>query len=226
MEILKDIPLELDIQEALTSLRVKKDSPYLAEAVETAKQAEALAHPRALYEVAYIEEREGDSVDIGGTWFTSRVLRRNLEGIYRVFPHIVTIGPELEKAAASSKDLVREFQLDTLGNLLLRLARNHLEAHLRERFRLEGLSRMNPGSLADWPLQEQGQLFSLFGDVQGLIGVRLTGDFLMLPRKSISGIYFPTEVPFVSCQLCPRERCIGRKAPFDPKLVAEYQRPL
>ena len=45
---------------------------------------------------------------------------------------------------------------------------------------------------------------------------------LMLPRKSVSGIYFPSEVSFFSCQLCPRDRCDGRKAPYDETLAKQY----
>jgi len=44
----------------------------------------------------------------------------------------------------------------------------------------------------------------------------------MIPAKSISGIYFPTEVPFFSCQLCDRKDCPGRKAVYDPKIAAEF----
>ena len=53
------------------------------------------------------------------------------------------------------------------------------------------------------------------------IGVRLTDSFVMLPMKSVSGVYFPTEHTFASCQLCPRDDCPGRSAPYDPKLWKE-----
>jgi len=45
----------------------------------------------------------------------------------------------------------------------------------------------------------------------------------MVPLKSVSGIYFPTEIKFESCQLCPREVCRGRVAPYDPDLVKKYR---
>jgi hypothetical protein len=79
---------------------------------------------------------------------------------------------------------------------------------------------MNPGSgdANVWPIEQQKELFSLFGDVENLIGVRLTDSFLMVPNKSVSGICFPTEINFQSCQLCHRMNCNGRKAPFDRKL--------
>lgn len=86
---------------------------------------------------------------------------------------------------------------------------------------------MAPGSGAAnvWPITQQKQLFSVFGDVEKLIGVRLTDRCLMIPIKSVSGIFFPTagDNTFASCQLCPREECIRRRAPFDAELVSKYE---
>jgi hypothetical protein len=90
-----------------------------------------------------------------------------------------------------------------------------LAAQLEEQYGLGPLSSMSPGSLEDWPITEQTKLFSIFGDTERLIGVRLTDSMLMVPRKSISGILFPSEEGFVACQLCGRQRCPGRKAPYN-----------
>ena len=226
MEVLDRIPVELDLERVLAALRIQGQSPQAIEAERTAALAQSLARPRALYAVSYVEGRDGDRVNVDGVWFSSRVLRRNLEEVHRVFPSIVTLGRELEEAAGASGDLVRQFHLDAIGNLILRSSRMYLASHLERRFRLGRISGMNPGSLADWPLEEQGKLFSLFGDVEGLIGVRLTDQYLMIPRKTVSGIYFPTEVPFHSCQLCPRARCVGRKAAFDQEMAERYGTPL
>jgi hypothetical protein len=76
--------------------------------------------------------------------------------------------------------------------------------------------------LEDWPIEEQRPLFSILGDVEGSIGVRLNQSLLMIPGKSLSGIYFPTEIPFYSCQLCPRKSCPSRKASYDERLAREY----
>ena len=84
---------------------------------------------------------------------------------------------------------------------------------------------MSPGdgSRTVWPITQQKQLFSIFGNVEDLIGVRLTDSMLMIPVKSVSGIFVPTEIKFETCQLCPGERCIARKAPYDPGLEKKYQ---
>ncbi|MDX2500360.1 MAG: vitamin B12 dependent-methionine synthase activation domain-containing protein, partial [Deltaproteobacteria bacterium] len=121
-----------------------------------------------------------------------------------------------------STDLLENFYLDTIGNVALNSARKQLKRHLKSEFALEKISSMAPGSLPDWPIEEQAPLFKLLGDVDAAIGVKLSNSLLMLPAKSISGIYFPTEVSFFSCQLCPRERCESRKAKYDPKLAREY----
>jgi hypothetical protein len=43
-----------------------------------------VARPKAVYETSYVENRDGDSLDIGGVTFSSRVLRVNLDGVERV----------------------------------------------------------------------------------------------------------------------------------------------
>jgi hypothetical protein len=67
-------------------------------------------------------------------------------------------------------------------------------------------------------LREQRKLFRILGDTEAMIGVRLTQSCLMIPSKSVSGVRFATETSFESCQLCPRDRCPGRRARYDPEL--------
>ena len=56
------------------------------------------------------------------------------------------------------------------------------------------------------------------------LGVRLTDSLLMIPSKSVSGIRFPTEQTFASCQLCPRAGCPSRQAPYDATLYDKKYR--
>ena len=79
---------------------------------------------------------------------------------------------------------------------------------------------MNPGSgdALVWPFEQQGELFKICGDVKELIGVSLTKSMVLVPDMSLAGIFFPTEVDFQSCQLCHRENCRFRRAPFDREL--------
>jgi hypothetical protein len=47
------------------------------------------------------------------------------------------------------------------------------------------------------------------------IGVGLTESFLMMPNKTVSGLYFPTEKAIRTCQVCKRQDCPSRQAEFD-----------
>jgi len=212
------IPVSLSIEEAKSKLRVV-DWQHIQNLLEVANP---LISARAAYEVCYINEKLEDAVIIDGLRLSSQVLRKNLDRAGKVFPYIVTIGEGLEERAAKYKDLLEQYYLDNIGNIALTTARKHLEDHLRSTFALDCLSYMSPGSLADWPLEEQRPLFSLLKGAEELIGVRLTENLLMIPRKSVSGIFFPTEVSFYSCQLCPRDGCDGRKAAYDEGLAKQY----
>jgi len=46
------------------------------------------------------------------------------------------------------------------------------------------------------------------GDVQGSIGVALTDSCLMVPNKSVSGIFYPSVSGFESCQLCGKSAAL------------------
>ncbi|MEE8553519.1 MAG: vitamin B12 dependent-methionine synthase activation domain-containing protein [Desulfobacterales bacterium] len=149
-------------------------------------------------------------------------MRKQLDKVERVFPYVVSIGNQLEDQIRNCSDLLDQYYLDTIGNVALSTVRKYFERTLMSKYALEGcLSSMSPGPLSDWPIEEQKPLFSILGDEETSVGVRITEHLLMVPTKSISGIYFPTEIPFVCCQLCPRQRCASRKADFDEKLARE-----
>ena len=221
MEILNPIPVRLPLGEIRRQLHLDKGKRW--EEVQTLiEAAQLLITPKAAYKVSYIDQKLEHAVDIDGVRFSSRVLRKNLEEVERVFPYVITIGNKLKEKASETKDLIKEYYFDVIGNIALSATRKFLEKQLQTRYGLGGMSFMSPGSLTDWPIEEQKPLFSLFGVGDSPVGVKLTKSLLMLPAKSISGIYFPSEVSFFSCQLCPRDKCPGRKAAYDNKLAREY----
>lgn len=219
--ILEQIPLALPSGDIRRQLHLDKDDrwdevEHLIQTVLPDIQA------KAVYRVCYIDEKRNDIIVMDGARFRSRVLAKNLAVVERAFPFVVTIGSRYMVQADAQTDLVLKYYLDVIGNIALSSARKYLEQSLQTRYGLEGMSFMSPGSLADWPLEEQRPLFALFGDGKTPIGVSLNSSCMMIPAKSVSGIYFPTEVPFTSCQLCERKDCPGRKAAYDPKSAAKF----
>jgi len=222
MEVIDQIPLALDRAGVAERLR---HNPARASSIDLdglLAQARSLIRLRAVAGISFTGAKTEDTVVIDGVTFHSRVLRRNLDRAQKVFPFVMTAGPELERTASSSGDLLKQYYLEEMANVALENAAAWLAVRLGTRWGFPSLASMDPGSLEDWPITEQPNLFSLLGDTERLIGVRLTDSMLMLPRKSISGIFFPSEEGFTSCQLCERAACPGRRTPYDPAVAAEY----
>jgi hypothetical protein len=212
------LPFHVEMEPLLKKIRIRPGSGNEREFRRLVELAEGVARPKAIYKLAFIEAKEDAAVVIEGIRFASRVLRVNLDTANRVFAFVGTSGVELETWADAQEELLARFWADAINQAVLGAAMGSFRAHLIERFAVPQMMTMNPGSLADWPIREQRPLFALLGDVKAAIGVELTPSLLMTPTKTVSGIFFPSEETFASCQLCPREDCPNRRAAYDPEL--------
>ena len=165
MEILKNIAVKIDPHKVKKALRLKRDRE--AQRVQRLiDMAQNLITPKAAYKLSYIEEKLPDAVIVDGLRLESKVLRKNLDAVERIFPYVVSIGPELEQAAAKMHDLIETYYLDAIGNIALTAARQQLHDHMCKKFVLKKMSFMSPGSLQDWPLEAQSHLFQLLTRVE------------------------------------------------------------
>ncbi len=226
MEILTEIPFSLEAAKLQERLHIDPDGDDAREFRELLDEVSRVARPKALYRECYVEERGRDTVTLEGVTFTSPALRANLDGVHRVFPYVATCGTEVDGLQPVDGDLLKQYWLDTVKAELLDVSTTYFQAHLERKYAPGKVADMNPGSAdaAVWPIEQQRLLFSLFGNVEELIGVKLTDSSLMIPNKSVSGVRFPTEIDFRSCQLCHRENCPSRSAPFDPDLWESLHR--
>ncbi|WP_455368141.1 hypothetical protein [[Eubacterium] cellulosolvens] len=222
MEIINHIPVILNPDVIVQRLFPAQRERKLQEVLNILKVAESLIDARAVYKAASFNCISEDTIGIDNVLLRSMILRTNLIHSSKVFPYILTIGGKLEEEA-KSYGLLERFFLETIGDIALQEAVNYLESFLKERYEIRQLSCMNPGSLEDWPLTQQRQVFMLFQDVEKILRVKLTEHCYMIPRKSVSGVFFPTESKFYSCQICPRKRCDSRKANYSPELVKKYR---
>jgi len=224
MKILDKIPVQFDLEEMLKKWHLDRENEKSKDFQELVKQAGDIARPKAIYAVSYVENKNWDTVNIEGIRFTSRVLRVNLDKIGRVFSFVVTCGKELDEIDTANNFLA-QYWLDEIKSIVLDAGIDYLSEHIERQYKPGQMSEMNPGSgdVDVWPIEQQKEMFSIFGNVEDLIGVHLTESYLMTPNKTVSGIYFPTEITFESCQLCQREVCSERSAPYDQDLVRKYR---
>lgn len=224
MTIIDPLPFKIDRAFVARSLRIREGSRNAAEIDRLIAEAEQIARPKAVYRLCFISSRTDESVSAEGVTLTSRILRVNLGDLQRFFVYVVTSGRECESWAERSDDMLTRFYADFVNQAVLYSATAGFVAHIQEAHGLPQTSRMNPGSLPEWPISQQKPLFALLGDETQQIGVELMSSYLMHPTKSGSGILFPTEETFASCQLCPRLDCPNRRTPYDPGLLErKYQ---
>lgn len=225
MEVLTDMPFDLDTELLMKQVRAKPGTDDAREFHDLLSLAKVNGKPKAIYAECFIAAKGDDTVQIEGITFTSRTLRKNLDTVERVFPFVVTCGHEIDETIPVKGDFLKEFWRDTVKGSLLSFAMKYLCDHLQRKFRLGKTATMSPGSgdLTVWPIEQQKELFAVLGDVHRHIGVTLTESLLMIPNKTVSGIRFPTEKDFRTCQVCHREPCPSRSAPFDKDAWASVQ---
>ena len=177
--------------------------------------ASGVGRPKALVVEAAVEEVDAKTVRVGGVEIASSFVREKLFQSPVVYAYLLTCGREVEKWSKTLTDIVDVFYVDELKKLWLACAEKAVRAEVRKRLAPDAaLSSLNPGSLPQWPIEGQRELFRILGDTEGAVGVRLTESCLMLPSKSVSGILFQDHTGHVNCALCPRENCPNRRVPF------------
>ena len=220
--LINDISYELSQKIVADRLQLQENFRSSSDFKNAYIEALKLIHPRAIYGLGTVKEKNEKIVIIENQNFSSRVLCKNLESVEIVFPFLITLGRELENNTKKVSRVTQQFYMDFIGDIILQQSIAYLEQHLKKKFSHKYVSSMSPGSLKDWPIDQQVPLFSLFGHIADDFGVSLTSSLLMSPRKSISGIAFPTTAPFISCQLCLRNRCPGRRAKYNVNKCKEY----
>ena len=223
--VLTDIPFPARSEELADRLGAPREGELARDFAGLLEEARRLARPKALYRVAFVEERGEDYVVAAGVRLKSRVLAVNLRGRHRLFPFAATCGEELEEWSKRFEDPLLRFWAEGFKEAALRAASAAVKEALRRRFGLGKTATMNPGALPDWPLQEQEPLFRLLGQPEKHIGLRLTESMMMKPVKSLSGVLFETDSDYHNCRLCPRRGCPGRSAPYDPDLWEQRYAP-
>ncbi len=219
--LIDQIEITLSAERMAKRMRVEPDSEDFGMLKSLCEQAEQAAVPKAVYTTSFIDTHGEDFVVIDGKRIEGKLISRNLNDKHRVFPYLVTCGQEAETWSKTVTDMLYAYWADWIKQEILNQAILAFKSRIKQHLSLGQLSDMNPGSLPDFPISYQQDLFALLGNGARLAGVELTDSMLMIPAKSVSGFSFETDTNFSNCKLCQRERCIGRRDAFDSDLYHE-----
>ncbi len=221
--VLDKIPFNLDTAKIIERMHAHGDvKRYEKNINELIEVVSPIARPKAMYKIACVDHDDSESLEIDGVKFNSRLVIDKLGQAETVFVCAATCGTEVETIEVPAADVMKRFCLDAVKNAILFSASAYLREHLTRRYHMQEVSTLNPGETKSFPISQMENLFSILGDVEGTIGVKLTENCALVPTKSGCGIYFSTENEFVSCRLCPQARCQGRRAPYEPELAKHY----
>ncbi len=179
-----------------------------------------LIEPSYSYVIRDIRLVRGGSVAIDkDVTFQSQVIARLLEQCEKVAVFTLTIGHRLEEmvCSLSGDDLiVQAAVLDAIGSEAVETVAGFVQDEINKVVRAEGLCtspRFSPG-YCDWDVSQQEVVFrAMNGDSAKIC---LTKGFLMLPRKSMSGIIGidPANSDIENynpCKTCDKSECPGRR---------------
>jgi hypothetical protein len=215
--ILKDVPLTFNIDEALAVGGMSRVSDKIRNLSALLEECTGLVRPAAAYAYVKIKEiSDGEIFVEDGKMLSSRKLAEQLKCATEIAPFVTTIGPDLERRVTSiaQSRLLDSWVLDNLGTYALRLLNRHLEEKIAAEKDWK-ISKFNPGSTPSWELEQQEVLFSIFSKdkIRDALGVILNDKFVMMPRKSISGIMAQTVEEYHNCYECPK-LCEYRQKPY------------
>ena len=194
--------------------------PDVSALVETVwKRAGEVAEPRFCYEIIDGEKRDKTHIRIGETEFLcGSIIAGYLDGVERFVVFVTTAGAEYEaylRELKESGDLVSEYIADALGSVIAEALVSGVGRRIEQELVRTGETLSYPYSpgYCGWHIREQAKLFSLLPDTP--CGVRLTESSLMVPIKSVSGIYGlgpGIRRQGYACEICGLETCYKRNA--------------
>ncbi len=177
--------------------------------------------PKGIYDDFEIDRVEGDDVYFkSGNIFTGPNISKILRGSEIAIIYIFTLGPEVDatiRKTNDSGDSLAVIMMDAITTNILEC----LGEYMAEIIKKEGIREKHWASTCSyspgqykWTIEEQKEIFSMVDGSR--IGVKLNSSFLMVPFKSVSGVYGFGHVDKidktrVACDLCPRQNCIGRR---------------
>jgi len=185
-----------------------------------AEHAHHLINPSYSYIIKNVEWARGSIAFIEDSIiFKSQVIAQLLEHCHQVAIFLVTIGKYLEETTSQlAKDglILQATVLDAIGSGAVEKVADLVQDKIKEIAEAQGLvtsRRFSPG-YCDWNIGQQRMLFyALTGNT---LGIRLTGECLMIPQKSISGIIgigpsIDNVENYNPCKTCDKQDCPGKR---------------
>lgn len=195
---LKSLDVKINPKSVLKRMGVRKrQTEWFGVVTRLCDEYGPRIRPKGVYREAFFRPN-GKTIDTGkSVQFESVFLKNQLPRPQNGAIFLVTIGSELEQGIRERIDSGQNrtaYILDCLGSNAAEGAAAAIHKEVQKRFGVS-MRRYSPG-YNDWDISQQESLFDFLGGKSAReLGVDLTSDFMMTPRKSVSGIILPRKEP-------------------------------
>lgn len=199
-----------------------------AAALAMARHAEALCQSQVAYQFRALQAVGSQTLELSHAGrLHSPAFATRLADCLEIVPFVLSCGQPIAQSVidlADAGDLLEAVLLETAGWLCIEDATRQFKTMLRDVAALRACritSRMGPGysyrvaeQQVEWPLEDQPQLFALFG--AATLPVELMASCAMAPKLSRSGLY-----GIAPQHLSPPQ--VGRPGPLELNEVAHHE---
>jgi len=181
-----------------------------------------LIKPRLIYSIGKVADVTRTAVCLrNGAVIKSSKIAKSLQDCRTVVCFAATLGKEIDhqiEQLNGENRIVDAFIVDALGSVAAEQLVKSFHVQMEQDCIEQGKGvtlRFSPG-YCDWPLTAQDLLFKLLPAQK--IGLRLTESFMMMPRKSVTGVFGVTRTPASMarshnpCLICQKLDCTVRRA--------------
>lgn len=214
VEVLRDIPADFEEKEVESMLAAGRLKDRMSDISGLIMRSRPLIDPKAVYAFDNVSRIDGDDIHLKSEHvLKSIILADTLQSGQEIAVYVVTIGPKLEEEASklAKENLFGALTLERIGDIAVQKAGNYLRSKIQRRMG-NSISNFGPGTGTGklFNINQQEVLFEILDPLKN-IEVRLTPSYLMIPRKSISGVLAALNKEYVACEYCPRKCEFRRK---------------
>jgi len=221
VEALHSIPVKIPEETLLKRIggvQNRKVSPRIKARIKKAmEEVSQCVEPKAIYSILPVAKKNGSIILDGEFSFKSSKLNVLLDFCDKAVVFLVTLGSKVERVINENMESQPHYGVivDAAASAAAESTAQYIQDYIEKKLNEEEKTtlRYSPG-YCDWPISEQDQIFKILPHQR--IGVELSENSFMSPRKSVSGVIgiCPTDTKFSGnvCMNCKKINCPYRRS--------------